>query len=122
MRHTGGVSSFLGNRYLNCFPYKETHFFDFIQFPSCIAQLCTLVAHPVGPFFTRRRFIFWTILTAEPSQNEQEESWIQWSLKTRSAQRTGQWSSGSSKETAERRGPLGAPPSRTQGSTSRCAR
>ena len=34
---------------MNCFPYKETHFFDFIQFPSCIAQLCNLVAHPVGP-------------------------------------------------------------------------
>jgi hypothetical protein len=33
---------------MNCFPYKETHFFDFIQFPSCIAQLCHLVAHPVG--------------------------------------------------------------------------
>ncbi len=33
---------------MNCFPYKETHFFDFIQFPSFIAQLCNLVAHPVG--------------------------------------------------------------------------
>lgn len=33
---------------MNCFPYKETHFFDFIQFPSFFAQLCHLVAHPVG--------------------------------------------------------------------------
>lgn len=33
---------------MNCFPYKETHFFDFIQFLSFIAQLCNLVAHPVG--------------------------------------------------------------------------
>ncbi len=48
MRHTGFVSSFLGNSYINLFPYKETHFFDFIQFPSFIAQLCNLVAHPVG--------------------------------------------------------------------------
>ncbi len=35
---------------MNCFPYKETHFFDFIQFPSFLAQLCILVAHPVGTF------------------------------------------------------------------------
>ncbi len=35
---------------MNCFPYKETHFFDFIQFPSFIAQLCNLVAHPVGEY------------------------------------------------------------------------
>jgi len=48
MRHTDGVSSFLGNRDMNYFPYKETHFFDFIQFPSFVAQLCNLVAHPVG--------------------------------------------------------------------------
>src|SRR6266852_294576 len=34
--------------YINLFPYKETHFFGFIQFPSFIAQLCNLVAHPVG--------------------------------------------------------------------------
>ena len=34
---------------MNYFPYKETHFFDFIQFPSFVAQLCNLVAHPVGP-------------------------------------------------------------------------
>ena len=33
---------------MNLFPYKETHFFNFIQFPSLIAQLCDLVAHPVG--------------------------------------------------------------------------
>lgn len=33
---------------MNLFPYKETHFFNFIQFPSFIAQLCNLVAHPVG--------------------------------------------------------------------------
>src|SRR6266568_9398976 len=33
---------------MNYFPYKETHFFDFIQFPSFVAQLCNLVAHPVG--------------------------------------------------------------------------
>ena len=33
---------------MNLFPYKETHFFNFIQFPSLIAQLCNLVAHPVG--------------------------------------------------------------------------
>ena len=38
---------------MNCFPYKETHFFDFIQFLSCIAQLCNLVAHPVGSGFPR---------------------------------------------------------------------
>lgn len=48
MRHTGCVSSFLGNSYIHLFPYKETHFFGFSQFPSCIAQLCNLVAHPVG--------------------------------------------------------------------------
>jgi hypothetical protein len=48
MRHTGLVSSFLGNRYMNLFPYKETHFFHFIQFSNLIAQLCNLVAHPVG--------------------------------------------------------------------------
>jgi hypothetical protein len=36
---------------MNCFPYKETHFFDFIQFPSFLAQLCILVAHPVGKSF-----------------------------------------------------------------------
>jgi len=48
MRHTACVSSFLGNRDMNYFPYKETHFFDFIQFPSFVAQLCNLVAHPVG--------------------------------------------------------------------------
>ena len=56
MRHTGYVSSFFGNRYMNCFPYKETHFFDFIQFPSCIAQLCNLVAHPVGVLYQERWF------------------------------------------------------------------
>ena len=33
---------------MNLFPYKETHFFHFIQFPSLRAQLCNLVAHPVG--------------------------------------------------------------------------
>ena len=33
---------------MNCFPYKETHFFAFIQFSLCIAQLCNLVAHLVG--------------------------------------------------------------------------
>src|SRR5216683_1008158 len=33
---------------MNLFPYKETYFFGFIQFPSFIAQLCNLVAHPVG--------------------------------------------------------------------------
>ena len=36
---------------MNLFPYKETHFFNFIQFPSFIAQLCNLVAHPVGTTF-----------------------------------------------------------------------
>ena len=30
---------------MNLFPYKETHFFNFIDFPSLIAQLCNLVAH-----------------------------------------------------------------------------
>src|SRR2546423_9432183 len=48
MRHTACVSSFVGNSYIHLFPYKETHFFGFIQFLSCIAQLCNLVAHPVG--------------------------------------------------------------------------
>src|SRR5258706_5176351 len=48
MRHTGLVSSFLGNRYMNLFPYKETHFFQFIQFSSLLAPLCNLVAHIVG--------------------------------------------------------------------------
>src|SRR6266568_115280 len=48
MRHTACVSSFLGNRYMNLFLYKETHFFGFIQFSSLLAQLCYLVAHPVG--------------------------------------------------------------------------
>jgi hypothetical protein len=48
MRHTGCVSSFLRNRYLNLFLYKETHFFGFIQFSSLLAQLCNLVAHTVG--------------------------------------------------------------------------
>src|SRR5215471_11183701 len=72
--------------------------------------------------FYKTSLHLWTILTAEPSHNEQEESWIQWSLKTRSARRTGQWSPGSSKETAGRRVPPGTPPSRTQDSTSRCAR
>ncbi len=33
---------------MNLFSYKETHFFHFIQFSSLIAQLCNLVAHPVG--------------------------------------------------------------------------
>jgi hypothetical protein len=48
MRHTGDVSSFLRNRYMNLFLYKETHFFGFIQFSSLLAQLCDLVAHIVG--------------------------------------------------------------------------
>src|SRR2546421_2650236 len=48
MRHTNYVSSFLGNSYMNLFLYKETHFFAFIQFSSLFAQLCYLVAHPVG--------------------------------------------------------------------------
>ena len=39
---------------MNCFPYKETHFFDFIQFSSFLAQLCNLVAHPVGIEVTRQ--------------------------------------------------------------------
>src|SRR6266568_2524074 len=50
MRHTNYVSSFLGNRYMNLFLYKETHFFAFIQFSSLFAQLCYLVAHPVGGY------------------------------------------------------------------------
>ena len=33
---------------MNLFLYKETHFFAFIQFSSLFAQLCYLVAHPVG--------------------------------------------------------------------------
>ena len=33
---------------MNLFLYKETHFFAFIQFSSLLAQLCYLVAHPVG--------------------------------------------------------------------------
>ncbi len=33
---------------MNLFLYKETHFFGFIQFSSLLAQLCYLVAHPVG--------------------------------------------------------------------------
>ncbi len=53
MRHTGCVSSFLGNSYINLFPYKETHFFGFIQFPSFLAQLGHLVAHHVGSWHTR---------------------------------------------------------------------
>src|SRR6266702_2001805 len=53
MRHTACVSSFLGNRYMNLFLYKETHFFGFIQFSSLLAQLCYLVAHPVGTVFPR---------------------------------------------------------------------
>src|SRR5712691_124170 len=48
MRHTGCVSSLSGNRSIDVFPSKETHFFGFIQFPSLLAQLCNLVAHPVG--------------------------------------------------------------------------
>src|SRR5947209_6880683 len=48
MRHTNYVSSFLENSYMNLFLYKETHFFAFIQFSSLFAQLCYLVAHPVG--------------------------------------------------------------------------
>src|ERR1700730_17499369 len=51
--------------------------------------------------------------TAEPSENEQEESWIQWLWKTKSARRTGHYLSGSSKETAERRTKPAVPPSRT---------
>src|SRR5713226_4970809 len=34
--------------YIHLFPYKETHSFGFIQFPSFIAQLRNLVAHHVG--------------------------------------------------------------------------
>ena len=52
MRHTACVSSFVGNSYIHLFPYKETHFFGFIQFLSCIAQLCNLVAHLVGAYNT----------------------------------------------------------------------
>ena len=33
---------------MNLFLFKETHFFGFIQFFSLFAQLCYLVAHPVG--------------------------------------------------------------------------
>ena len=38
---------------MNLFLYKETHFFGFIQFSSLLAQLCYLVAHPVGYGFPR---------------------------------------------------------------------
>ena len=48
MRHTVCVSSLSGKRSIDVFPSKETHFFGFIQFPSLLAQLCILVAHPVG--------------------------------------------------------------------------
>ncbi|MGB8346974.1 MAG: hypothetical protein WCD86_18950, partial [Ktedonobacteraceae bacterium] len=50
------VSSFLGNRYMNLFLFKETHFFGFIQFFSLFAQLCYLVAHPVGD---ATQYILW---------------------------------------------------------------
>lgn len=48
MRHTDFVSSFSGNRDIHLFPYKETHFFAFIQFLLAIVQLNILVAHPMG--------------------------------------------------------------------------
>ena len=52
---------------MNLFLYKETHFFAFIQFSSLFAQLCYLVAHPVGYAFPRElamkhitvRFLSW---------------------------------------------------------------
>src|SRR5713226_4952023 len=37
--------------YIHLFPYKETHSFGFIQFPSFIAQLRNLVAHHVGNMY-----------------------------------------------------------------------
>ena len=46
---------------MNCFPYKETHFFDFIQFPSFLAQLCNLVAHHVGFTVQEETGIHWLL-------------------------------------------------------------
>src|SRR6266568_3103918 len=48
MRHTGSGSSFSGNRSMDVFQSKDPHFFGFIPFPLLLAQLCHLVAHPVG--------------------------------------------------------------------------